>query len=110
MKNLRFKNYLEPLVLSGVKDSTWRLFDDKNLQAGDELLFINSDTDKEFGTALIISTQEKRLGDLEDLDFEGHEKFESEEKMYETYRNYYGERVSPDSIVKIIKFKLQKSI
>ncbi len=108
MKTLRFKSHLVPLVLSGEKDSTWRLFDDKDLQAGDKLQFLNSDTNGEFGTATIISTREKKLSELEDSDFEGHEKFESEEKMYEAYRSYYGDKVSPDSIVKIIKFKFQE--
>lgn len=107
MKKLRFKSFLVPLVISGKKDSTWRLFDDKDLKQGDELLFINSDTEKEFGTALIISTREKRLGDLKESDYDGHEKFESEEKMYEAYRNYYGDNVNSDSVVKIIKFKFQ---
>ncbi len=106
MKTLKFKDNLVPLVLSGVKDSTWRLFDEKDLQKDDELIFINKDTGDEFGKALIISTREKRLMDLIDSDFEGHEKFESEQKMYESYRKYYGDIVTPDTIVKIIKFKL----
>jgi hypothetical protein len=106
MKTLKFKNNLVPLVLSGVKDSTWRLFDDKDLTTGDDLILINKDTMEEFGTARIISVREKRLKDLGDTDFEGHEKFESEEKMYEAYRSFYGDTVSPETIVKIIKFKL----
>lgn len=108
MKTLKFKDNLVPLVLSGEKDSTWRLFDDKDLKVNDELLLINKDTLDQFGKASILFIREKRLGDLEDSDFNGHEKFESEEKMYESYRNYYGDRVTPDSIVKIIKFKLKE--
>lgn len=108
MKTLKFKDHLVPLVLSGLKDSTWRLFDDKNLTEGDSLILINKDTGDQFGKALIVSTREKRLGDLQDSDFEGHEKFESEEKMYEAYRSYYGDRVTPDSTLKIIKFRLEK--
>ncbi len=106
MKTLKFKPHLVPLILSGEKDSTWRLFDDKDLKEGDELQFINSKTDDVFGIAVILSTREKKLEDLNDLDFEGHEKFESQERMYEAYRNYYGDLVAPESIVKIIKFTL----
>lgn len=106
MKTLKFKPDLVPLILSGEKDSTWRLFDDKDLKEGDELQFMNSETDEVFGIASILFTREKKLEDLNDLDFEGHEKFESQERMYETYRNYYGDKVTPESIVKIIKFKL----
>ena len=108
MKNLKFAPHLVPLVLSGEKTSTWRLFDDKALQAGDELTLINKDTGEEFAEATILSTREKKLGELEESDFTGHEKFESEEKMYEAYKTYYGDRVTPETIVKIINFKLKK--
>ena len=108
MKTLKFNDHLVPLVLSGVKDSTWRLFDDKDLKEGDDLVLINKDTGDQFGKANIVSIREKRLGDLHDSDFEGHERFESEQKMYEAYKSYYGDKVTPDSIVKIIKFKLEK--
>jgi len=106
-KTLKFKDHLVPLVLSGFKNSTWRLFDDKDLQEGDELILINSDTSEEFAAAVILSTKEKKLKDLQDSDFEGHEKFESEEKMYEAYRSYYGDNVSPDGIIKMVIFKLK---
>lgn len=106
MKTLKFRDYLVQLVISGEKNSTWRLFDDKDLQVNDNVDLINWNTKKVFGKAQLTSVKEKKLGDLEDLDFEGHEKFESEEKMYEEYRKYYGNKVGPNSLVKIIKFKL----
>jgi hypothetical protein len=76
------------------------------LKEGDELLLINKDTGQEFAKAVILSTREKKLGELEDSDFDGHEKFESEEQMYEMYKSYYGDGVTSDSIVKMIHFKL----
>lgn len=106
MKTLKFAPHLVPLVLSGEKTSTWRLFDDKDLQESDELMLINKETGEEFARATILNTREKKLKDLEEADFEGHEKFESVEKMYETYKSYYGDRVGPDTIVKIINFKM----
>jgi hypothetical protein len=33
MKTLKFYDNLIPLILSGEKTSTWRIFDDKNLSA-----------------------------------------------------------------------------
>jgi len=97
---------LVPLVLSGEKTSTWRLFDDKDLQKDDNLLLINKATGEEFAKATITKIEEKKLKDLEESDFEGHEKFESEEKMYEAYRSYYGDKVTPDTIIKMVDFKL----
>jgi hypothetical protein len=98
--------HLVDLVLSGKKDSTFRLFDDKDLAVGDELTLINKETLSEFAKAMIVDIKEKKLGELEDVDFSGHEKFSSTEEMYKAYRLYYGDKVGPGTVVKIIKFKL----
>ena len=109
MKTLKFKDYLVPKVLDGSKVTTWRLFDDKNLSIGDELLFINSDSGKEFATVEIIMVQEKKLGEIDDGDFKkGHEKYKDQEDMLAHYRGYYGEGVGLNSLIKIISFKLLK--
>ena len=105
-KSLKFEECLVPLVLSGEKTVTWRLFDDKDLRVGDEIDLINSNTKEVFRRAKLVEIREKPLGAITDKDFDGHEKFESEEKMYETYRKYYGDKVNKDTTVKIIKFKL----
>lgn len=75
---------------------------------GDEARLINWNTGKVFAEAKVISVREKKLGKLEEADFEGHEKFESDEEMYKTYRTYYGDKVGPETVVKIIKFELKK--
>lgn len=107
MKTLKFMPSLVPLVLSGEKTSTWRLFDDKDLKKDDNLLLINKATGEEFAKAIIMKVEEKKLKDLNENDFEGHEKFESEEKMYQAYRSYYGDKVTPDTIIKMVDFKLE---
>lgn len=104
MKTLKFTPRLCEEILAGRKTATWRLFDDKDLQVGDELVLINKDTLERFGTATITSLYTKTLGTLEEKDWAGHERFASEEKMYETYRQYYGDEVGPDTEVKIISF------
>lgn len=76
MKTIKFREYLVPFVLSGEKDSTWRIFDDKDLQKGDRVSLINWNTKEKFGEAVILFTKEKMLRDLTDADFDGHEKFE----------------------------------
>ncbi len=107
MKTLKFMPSLVTLVLSGEKTSTWRLFDDKDLQKDDSLLLINKATGEGFAKATITKIEEKKIKDLEESDFEGHEKFESEEKMYEAYRSYYGDKVTHDTIIKMVDFKLE---
>jgi hypothetical protein len=106
MKTLKFKPHLAEQILTSEKTSTWRIFDDKNLQEGDELQLMNSETREVFAQACIESITSKKLGELTDGDWEGHEKFSSEEEMYKTYRVYYGDSVDSDTIVKIIKFIL----
>lgn len=105
-KSLKFRVHLIPLVLSGEKNVTWRLFDEKDLTVGDQVDLINWNTQEKFGEAVIVSVREKPLGKLGDEDWKGHERFPSEEEMYTTYRKYYGDRVTPETSVKMIKFQL----
>lgn len=106
MKTLKFKDNLVPLVLSREKDFTWRLFDDKDLKEGDDILLINKDNGKEFGKATIIFTEEKKLEDLDEQDFKKYGKSKTKEETLQVFRGYYGDRVKLDSIVKMVKFKL----
>ncbi len=107
MKNVKFAPHLVPLILSGEKVSTWRLFDDKDLSVGDQLEFINKETGEKFGEAEIIAIKEKPLGEIQDADYNGHEKFESKEEMIDNYKKYYGDKVNVDTIVKMIDFKMK---
>jgi hypothetical protein len=105
MNTLKFTSKLVPLILFGEKTSTWRLFDDKKLTQGDKLSFIEKENGEEFAMAKILSVKEKRLKEITDVDYEGHEHFETKEKMLQTYKGYYGNKVTLDSVVKIIDFK-----
>lgn len=104
MKTLKFAPHLVEQILSGEKTSTWRLFDDKDLQESDELIFINKETGEQFGTATITSLKRKALGSLVDNDWVGHERYASDEEMYASYRKYYGDKVDEHSEVKILTF------
>lgn len=106
MKKLKFASNLVPLVLFGEKTSTWRMFDDKDLRIKDKLDFLDSEDGKNFAKAEIIEIKEKKLREILEQDFEGHEKFKNEEEMFETYKKYYGDKVTLNTVVKIIKFKL----
>ena len=111
MKTLKFKDYLVQKILDGSKVITWRLFDDKNLQIGDELLFVNSASGKKFAEAEIIGVREKKLSEIKEADFEeGHEKYKSQEDMLAHYRDYYGDKVNLNSVIKIVKFKLLETL
>jgi hypothetical protein len=105
-KTIKFRDNLAKLILSGEKTLTWRIFDDKDLKKDDVVDLINWNTGKPFAKAELIDVWEKKMKELEESDFDGHEKFASDEEMYATYRTFYGDTVGPDTIVKIIRFKL----
>ncbi|MDQ5893454.1 MAG: hypothetical protein QG640_466, partial [Patescibacteria group bacterium] len=55
MKTLKFTPHLAQQILAGEKTSTSRLFDDTDLQEGDEIVFLNKETNEKFGTAIVTS-------------------------------------------------------
>jgi hypothetical protein len=107
MKTLKFVPELCEKILSGEKTSTWRLFDDKDLQVGDVVQLVDKVTSVVIGSALIYSLKDKTLGTLEESDWVGHERYSSDKEMYETFKGFYGDKVGPDTEVKIIDFTFQ---
>ncbi len=106
-KTLKFEENLIPLILGGTKTVTWRMFDDKNIVPGDELLFVNKKTGEEFATAKVLSVRMKALKDVSDADFdEGHERYLGSADMVLHFRQYYGEQVTGETEIKMIKFEL----
>ena len=106
MKTLKFKDFKAKWILEGVKTSTMRLFDDKDLQEGDELELINNDFGEVFSKATITEVIYKKLGEIDDVDLEGHEKWDNKDEMLESLKKYYGDKVKLDTMVKVVKFKL----
>ena len=105
-KQLKFVDWKVPLILSGKKKTTWRLFDDKHLNSGDIVDFIERPSLKKFARAKLIDVWEKPFRTLASEDKQGHEEFSTDEEMYQIYSNYYHQPVGPGTKVKIIKFKL----
>ena len=107
MKKLKFHPDLVPLVRSGSKTTTWRLFDDKNIQMGDELTLINSKTIGEFARGKVVLVNETIFGNLTPEDWAGQEEFSALEEMYKTYSKFYNCVVNENTILKISKFRLK---
>jgi ribonuclease HI len=110
MKILKFDHELAKLIVTGEKTSTWRLYDDKDLSVNDEIRLLDKVDPKDAKTWQVIGqdkiTQiiEKNLGDISEDDMKGHEAFSSKEEMLNTYKDYYGERVTFETPVKIVFF------
>jgi ribonuclease HI len=111
MKTLKFDHEYAKLISAGKKTSTWRLYDDKDLSVNDEIKFIDkvdpkdSKTWRVIGQGKVTEVIEKKLGSVTQEDMEGHEVFASQEGMVNHYRDYYGERVTLDTPVKIVLFE-----
>ena len=110
MKTLKFNHDQAQMIADGRKNSTWRLYDDKDLSVDDQLKIIDKvDPDepaswKVIGQGTVSEVVEKKLGKLTAEDMKGHESFPSLDDILETYRVYYGQRVNLDTPVKIIYF------
>ena len=110
MKSLKLDHNLAQLVLDGQKTTTWRLYDDKDISVGDVVNLIdkinpaNPATWQVIGTAHIDKVIQKKLGDVAGEDYEGHEKFTTQQELLKTYQHYYGPQVDLHTTVKIISF------
>ena len=93
MKTLKFKDFKAKWIIEGSKTATMRLFDDKDLRAGDDLELVNSDSGSTFAKAIITEIINKELADVDDIDLDGHEKWNNKEEMLESLQKYYGDRV-----------------
>jgi len=106
MKTLKFKDFKARWILERVKTATMRLFDDKDLQEGDELELVDSDSGEVFSMATITEVVSKKLEEVDDVDLEGHEKWDNKNEMLQSFKKYYGDKVNLDTMVKVVKFQL----
>ncbi|HLC68102.1 MAG TPA: ASCH domain-containing protein [archaeon] len=106
MKQLGFIEELIPLVISGEKTITWRVNDDKNLSVNDLVECVESKTRKQFCRIKLLSIRNTTFGQLTDDDWKGHEKFASSEAMYKQYSKNYGFKITPETPLKVINFRL----
>lgn len=109
MKTLKFRERLIESILSGEKTATWRLFDDKELATGDMLTFVNSDTGTPFATAEILAVREKKLNTITDDDYNGNGEPLSRENLLALYKEHYGDRVTDETIIKIVDYKIHST-
>jgi len=116
MKTLKFNHDDAVEIFSGQKTSTWRLYDDKDLSVDDTVKIIDkvkpnqSSSWKIIGEGKITEVVEKRLGRINDADMDKHKGFSSKDEILETYRAYYGNRVSLDTPVKIVHFEFKPNL
>jgi ribonuclease HI len=84
VKTLKFNHDLAQLILKGEKTSTWRLYDDKDLSVDDSVKIVDKVDPDDPDSWQVIGLR--------------------------TYKQYYGDRVSFDTPVKIINFQFTDSV
>lgn len=112
MKTLKFNHDDAQRILQGLKTTTWRLYDDKDLSVDDVIKVIDKVKPNDpsswlvIGRARVEEIVEKKLGRAgdEDMKGKGHETYASKDEMLKAYKSYYGDRVTFDTPVKIVHF------
>ena len=116
MKTLKLDHALARAVQKGEKTATWRIFDDKDLSVNDTVLLIDKLDPKDpstwqpIGVATISEVVQKRLGDISTADMEGYKYYESADAMLAEFRQYYDDKVTLDTPVKMIHFSFSPDI
>jgi ribonuclease HI len=115
MKTLKLDHSLAEMVRRGDKTSTWRIYDDKDIRVNDKIELLDKvnpqdpSTWQPVGTARVDMIVEKRLGEINRADFEGHEEFSSRDEMLKAYQKYYGPQVTFETAIKMIHFTLDQN-
>jgi ribonuclease HI len=113
MKTLKFNHDDAAEILGGKKDTTWRLYDDKDISVDDRIKIIDKVQEdvpgswQVIGQGKVTEIIEKKIGSLtkNDMTMAGHQEFKSLDDALQTYQSYYGDRVTLDTPVKIIRFE-----
>jgi hypothetical protein len=105
MKTLKFAPPLPEMILSWQKNTTWRITDDKNISVWDIIECFDIQK-KKFATIQVTKVKNTTFWNLDEEDKNWHEKFETDEIMYKTYETYYNKKITPQTEVKVVKFKI----
>jgi hypothetical protein len=100
-KTLKFQPQHIQTILSQEKITTPRMFDDKNLVAGDIVDFVNTETGEKFASGKIIGVREMTFQEMV------YDAVEVDE-VYNQYKQYYRRDIKPKDIVKWIDFDIIK--
>jgi ribonuclease HI len=112
MKALKLDHQVALAVAANEVDSTWRLFDDKDLSVNDVVRLVDKvdparpESWRVFGTAAITQVIEKQLASITIDDMES-QKYGSPEQMLQVLQGYYGGSVTLQTPVKILHFTFQ---
>ncbi len=112
MKQLKFNHSFAELIRLGKKTATFRMYDDKDLSVNDRIELLDKvdpkrpATWKSIGTARVDSIVEKRLSAITESDLHECDQYSNLNELLDVYRRYYGDQVTAEAPVKVIRFSL----
>ncbi len=104
MKQLKFRSHLVDKIKNGAKTTTWRLFDEQGLQAGDKVECIMTEGGEKFADIEILTCIEKPVKDLTSEDIHTNNYSDRDQALL-VLKKYYPHPITDGTVVKIITFK-----
>ena len=104
LKKLIFAPPFPPTLLSGEKTKTFRVTGAERYNVGDKLSLVYPNGE-EFARAVVSEKYSKTFETLTAQDWEGHERFVSNEEMYRTYSYWEGFNITPATNLTIVCYK-----
>jgi len=103
-KKILFAPPFPKILFTGEKNKTFRVTGGENYKVGDKISLCYANGD-EFAVAVIKEKYKKRFKDLTTSDWQGHERFASDEEMYKIYSNWEGFQITPKTQLEIICYE-----
>jgi len=104
IKKLYFGPPYPRILFTGDKNKTFRVSSGDRYNVDDDISLCCADG-REFAKATVSRKTRKTFAELEERDWEGHERFSSERDMYMTYSNWERSPVTPETSLDIIEYK-----
>lgn len=95
-----------PAILSGKKTATVKLWLGPIVDAGATVMFVDSHQGTPFALGQIVSVQRKEICSLTDEDMRDSQHSETLEELAKKLSEYYEKKVTVDSDVVVIRFKV----
>lgn len=103
LQKLLFAPPFPPILFTGEKNKTFRATGGERYKIGEFVSFCYVDGE-EFARARIIDKLHKTFETLTESDWQGHERFGSEQEMYQTYSNWQRFQVGPKTELDILVY------
>ena len=114
MKQLKFEHHFAEDIKAGNKSATFRVNDDKDIRPGDILELVDKvsgdhpSTWEIPGELEITAVSKMKISDLTKEHMLRAESFRDSQEMVQSFKRFYGEHITEDTLVTILSFAFHK--